>query len=102
MQRTAKLYQEYDYIFASSHKPQTQPISNNAMLYGLYRLGYHGIKTVHGFRHLASTSLRELGYPSHLVEKQLSHENKNKIEATYNKAEYLPDRIKMMQFWADL
>ena len=92
---------EYDYIFASSHKPQTQPMSNNAMLYGLYRLGYHGVMTVHGFRHLASTSLRELGYPSHLVEKQLSHENKNKIEATYNKAEYLPDRIKMMQFWAD-
>jgi hypothetical protein len=35
-----------------------------------------------------------------LVEKQLSHETKNKVEATYNKAEYLADRIKMMNDWS--
>lgn len=90
---------QFDYIFASSHKPQ-KPFSENAMLYALYRLGWHGRMTVHGFRHLASTTLRELGYASHVVEKQLSHESKNKIEATYNKAEYLADRIKMMNDWS--
>ena len=91
---------QYPFIFASSHKPNTQPMSENAMLYALYRMNWKGKMTVHGFRHLASTTLRELGYPSHIVEKQLSHESKNKIEATYNKAEYLADRIKMMNDWS--
>lgn len=90
---------QFEYVFASSNKPQ-KPFSENAMLYAIYRLGWHGRMTVHGFRHLASTTLRELGYPSHVVEKQLSHESKNKIEATYNKAEYLTDRIKMLNDWS--
>ena len=90
----------FEYVFASSRKPLEKPFSNNAMLYALYRLGWKGRMTVHGFRHLASTTLRELGYPMHVVEKQLSHESKNKVEAAYNKAEYLPDRIKMMDKWS--
>ncbi len=90
----------YEYIFASTQKPQEKPFSENAMLYALYRLGWKGRMTVHGFRHLASTTLRELGYPMHLVEKQLSHESKNKVEAAYNKAEYLTDRVKMMNEWS--
>ncbi len=91
----------YKYVFASIKKPETQPFSENAMLYALYRLGWKGRTSVHGFRHLASTTLRELGFQRHVVEKQLSHEVKNKVEASYNKAEYLPDRTKMMQFWSD-
>lgn len=91
----------YPFVFASSHKPQTQPFSENAMLYALYRMGFHGRMTVHGFRHLASTTLNELGYDSRHVEKQLSHEDKNEVRGTYNKALYLPARIKMMQEWAD-
>jgi integrase len=91
----------YPFVFASSHKPQTQPFSENAMLYALYRMGFHGRMTVHGFRHLASTTLNELGYDGRHIEKQLSHEDKNEVRGTYNKAEYLPARIKMMQEWAD-
>jgi integrase len=91
---------QYEYIFASTHKPHEKPFSENAMLYALYRLKWQGRHTVHGFRHLASTTLRELGYDGHLVEKQLSHESKNKIESTYNKAEYLADRTKMMNDWS--
>jgi integrase len=90
---------QYKFIFASTHKPLKQPMSENAMLYALYRLGWHGRMTVHGFRHLASTSLNELGFGSHLIEKQLSHENKNTIAGTYNKAEYLNERITMMNEW---
>jgi integrase len=57
--------------------------------------------TPHGFRHMASTLLHEMGFPSHLIEKQLAHSDKNKIRAVYNHAEYLPERRKMMQSWAD-
>jgi len=91
----------YNYIFASTKQPELKPFSNNAMLFALYRLGWKGRTTVHGFRHLASTTLREAGFQRQVVEKQLSHETKNKVEARYNKAEYLTDRTKMMQFWSD-
>ncbi len=56
---------------------------------------------VHGFRHMASTLLHEKGFATHLIEKQLSHPERNKIRATYNYAEYKPERKEMMQAWAD-
>ena len=68
----------------------------------LRRMGYTGEEmTVHGFRHMASTLLHEHGVPSILIEKQLSHSDRNRIRAVYNYAEYLPERKKMMQTWAD-
>ncbi len=91
----------YELVFASSHRPESQPMSENAMLYALYRMGFHSRMTVHGFRHLASTSLNEMGFDGRWVEKQLSHEDKNAVRGTYNKAQYLPERTKMMQEWAD-
>ncbi len=91
---------QYKYIFASTKQPELKPFSENTMLFALYRLGWKGKTTVHGFRHLASTTLRELGYKRQVVEKQLSHETGSKVEATYNKAEYLIDRTKMMNHWS--
>lgn len=91
----------YPFVFASSQHPQSRPMSENAMLYALYRMGFYGRMTVHGFRHLASTTLNELGFDFRWIEKQLSHEDRNKVRGTYNKAEYLPERAKMMQHWAD-
>lgn len=57
--------------------------------------------TTHGFRHIASTLLNEQGWPPDAIEKQLSHEDRNKVRATYNQAEYLDVRRKMMQAWSD-
>ena len=57
--------------------------------------------TTHGFRHIASTLLNEKGWPPDAIEKQLSHEDRNKIRATYNQAEYLDVRREMMQDWSD-
>lgn len=92
---------QFPFVFASTHKPFKQPMSENAMLYALYRMGFRGRMTVHGFRHLASTTLNEMGYDSRFIEKQLSHEDKNTIRGAYNKAKHLPERIKMIQDWAD-
>jgi integrase len=65
-------------------------------------LGYSGDEqTVHGFRHIASTRLHELGFASHLIEKQLAHSDRNKTRAVYNLAEYLPERRTMMGAWSD-
>lgn len=79
-----------------------KPISDATMTNALRRMGYSGEEMqVHGFRHMASTLLHEMGFPSHVIEKQLAHADHNKIRAVYNQAEYLPERRKMMQAWAD-
>jgi integrase len=78
-----------------------KPMSNNTMLFAMYRLGYHGRATVHGFRSLASTTLNEQGWPPDVIERQLAHAERNKVRGAYNRAEYLPQRRKMMQAWAD-
>jgi integrase len=76
-------------------------MSNNTMLYALYRLGYHGRATVHGFRAMASTTLNEMGFRPDVIERQLAHQEKNAVRAAYNRAEYLNERRAMMNRWAD-
>ena len=75
-------------------------MSNNTILKALERMGYKGRMTGHGWRHIASTWLRNQGYNKHWVEAQLAHRESG-VAGVYNEAEYLPDRAKMMQAWAD-
>lgn len=79
-----------------------KPISNNTLLFALYRLGYKGKMTGHGFRAVASTALNETGWHADVIERQLAHTERNKARRSYNRAEYLPERRKMMQAWADM
>jgi hypothetical protein len=72
-----------------------------AMLFAMYRMGFHGRATVHGFRAVASTLLNEMGFHPDWIERQLAHDERNKVRAAYNHAEYLPERRRMMQQWAD-
>lgn len=76
-------------------------MSENTLLYALYRMGYHSRATAHGFRFTASTILNENGFRSDVIERQLAHAERNKIRASYNHAEYLKERHKMMRWWAD-
>ena len=76
-------------------------MSNNTMLYALYRMGYHGRATVHGFRAIASTALNEMGFRPDVIERQLAHEERNTVRAAYNRAEYLSERREMMNHWCD-
>ena len=76
-------------------------MSKNTVLYALYRMGYQGKMTGHGFRAVASTALNEMGFNADVIERQLSHKESNKIRAAYHRSEYLPERRKMMQQWAD-
>jgi integrase len=78
-----------------------KPISNNTLLFGLYRLGYRGRMTGHGFRGLASTVLHEHGWPHEHIELQLAHQDRDEISAAYNHAQHLQARRTMMQWWAD-
>ncbi|KQW69904.1 phage integrase central domain-containing protein [Methylibium sp. Root1272] len=79
-----------------------EPMSENTINAALRRLGYDRTKlTAHGFRGMASTMLHECGWPSDVIERQLSHAERNAVKAAYNHAEHLPARRKMMQAWAD-
>lgn len=79
-----------------------KPISNNTLLFALYRLGYKGKMTGHGFRAVASSALNEAGFRPDVIERQLAHKETNKVRAAYNRTEYLPERRAMMQQWADM
>ena len=77
-------------------------ISENTMLYALYRMGYHSRQTTHGLRSIASTILNETGlFEFYWVETQLAHADANKIRGAYNAAIYMPHRKRMLQWWAD-
>jgi integrase len=76
-------------------------MSYNTMLFALYRMGYHGRATIHGFRAMASTTLNELGFRPDVIERQLAHEERNRVRAAYNRAEYLGERRALMNHWAD-
>lgn len=88
------------FVFPNEHNPSTF-MSENTILYALYRMGYHSRATGHGFRSTASTILNEHGFRADVIERQLAHGERNAVRAAYNHAQYLPERRQMMQWWAD-
>lgn len=89
------------YLFPTKNKIKYPYMNENVINDILHKMGYKDRLVAHGFRSLASTTLNELGYPSDIIEKQLAHEERNQVRKAYNRAEYLPQRIEMMQGWAD-
>lgn len=89
-----------EFVFPADTGKPTH-MSNNTLLYALYRMGYRGRMTGHGFRGVASTILHEQGWPHEHIELQLAHQERDEVSAAYNHALYLPQRAKMMQAWAD-
>ncbi|MBY0483985.1 integrase arm-type DNA-binding domain-containing protein [Nitrosomonas sp.] len=84
-----------------SERRDGKTMSNNTILYALYRLGYHSRMTGHGFRGIASTILHERGYSHEHIELQLAHAKRDAVSASYNHALYLEPRARMMQDWAN-
>lgn len=88
------------FLFPGARNPR-MPMSENTINAALRRLGYDkNSMTGHGFRHMASTLLNEMGHNKDAIERQLSHKEPG-VSGVYNLAELLPERVKMMQQWAD-
>ncbi len=88
------------YAFPNA-RTSTQPMAGNTILAAIRSMGYTSAEmTAHGFRHMASTQLNEQGFNPDAIERQLAHKASG-VRATYNAAEYLPERRRMMQQWAD-
>lgn len=89
-----------EYVFPAEHRLD-RPMSENTVLALLYRMGYKGRMTGHGFRSIASTWANERGFNKDAIERQLAHSPDDKVRSAYNRAEYLPERRAILQAWAD-
>ncbi|KYK46065.1 integrase [Bradyrhizobium liaoningense] len=96
------LNEEHELVFPSlrSHK---KPLSENAFNAVLRNMGYPQEKvTAHGFRSTASTVLNGRGFDADVIEAALAHQDQNEIRRIYNRARYMPERVELLQCWADL
>jgi integrase len=89
-----------EYVFPAPHRLD-RPMSENAILYLLNRMGYAGRMSGHGWRSVASTWAHEAGYPPDVIERQLAHTPDDKVRSAYNRAQHLPERVAMLRAYAD-
>ena len=77
-------------------------MSDNGVRTALRSMGFTKEQiTPHGFRAMFSTIANEHGINRDVIERQLAHVEENTVRGAYNHAEYMPERIKLMQWWAD-
>ncbi len=89
------------YLFPSARN-DGRCMSENTLRVALRSLGFSNDQiTPHGFRSMASTVLNENGFNPDVIERQLAHVEKNAVRAAYNHAQYLDERIKMMEWWSN-
>jgi integrase len=89
------------YVFLNQRN-HSRPLGVSSLINALRIMGYAKEEvTPHGFRSMASTLLNEQGYQPDVIERQLAHVPSNQVRAAYNRAEYLPERRKMMTDWAN-
>jgi len=88
-----------EYVFGV--RAGERPLSENTINQALKGLGYGSdVIQPHGFRHTAATMLAELGWNTDAIDRQLAHKVAG-VKGTYQKAQYLEERTRMMQAWAD-
>jgi integrase len=99
LERAGVLFGVEGLVFPSV-RDRNKPMSDNAMSKALRDMGYKGIATPHGFRaSFSSAAYEKSGQPGEVIEKALAHEERNKIKAAYNRAEYLEQRRVLMDWW---
>jgi prophage integrase len=90
------------YVFCSRVAPYNRPMNSGAANVALKRIGFKDLLVAHGLRSIASTYLHELDiYSSESIELCLSHENRGKVRAAYDKSKKWRSRQEIMQKWGD-
>ncbi|MES3041786.1 MAG: tyrosine-type recombinase/integrase [Pseudomonadota bacterium] len=99
VERLRELNGDSELVLDSPARPGHE-LSENTLLFALYRLGYRGRMTVHGFRALASTVLNEQSdFDGEVIERQLAHKETDAVKAAYNRAQHLAKRRELMEWW---
>jgi integrase len=96
----ARIGKRGPYVFPAPHR-EDRPMSENAVLYLIHRMGFKGRMTGHGFRTIGSTWAHEAGYPPEAIERQLAHSPENKVASVYNRAQHIDVRRSMLQAFSD-
>lgn len=91
----------YEHVFPG-RDDREKPMSMASFRQMLKNLGWAGKYSPHATRTTGSTRLNEMGFSSDWIERQLAHTEPNSVRRTYNHADYLKNREKMMQQWADV
>jgi integrase len=89
------------YVFPGRDAPLATHMNMNCLSKALRALGFKGLAVPHGARGMASTLLHGMGFNTEWIERQLAHVETNKVKAAYKHAQYLDERKRMMQHWAD-
>lgn len=94
------LSERREYVFPSARNPRHHASSATVNM-ALRRMGYKDKLVSHGLRSLASTTLNEKGFDADIIETALAHQDQNSVRRTYNRAKYLEQRRKMMEWWSN-
>ena len=96
-----------EFVFPSPQK-NDRGVSGATLSNNLNKLGYKDKHCMHGFRSMFSTNAYELykvhGYRSDIIEACLSHKEKNRVKAAYNrvsKFKYIKEKKELIQWYAD-
>ncbi|MFO1104605.1 MAG: tyrosine-type recombinase/integrase [Amaricoccus sp.] len=88
------------WIFPGDIDP-SNPMSENTLLFAMYRMGLRSRATIHGLRRTFSTACNEAGlFSGDWIEMQLAHVD-GSVRGVYNAADWLPHRVKMMTWWGE-
>lgn len=103
MEHMRELFEDRPHVFPSMMSGK-KLLSENSMNSALRRMGVGGDDhTAHGFRSSASSILNESGkFSPDAIEAQLAHLDTREVRRVYNRATYWDERVRMMQWWADM
>ena len=97
LQRIQTDFPIYTYVIHVENS--SKGFAPDALIKWLHKMGYKGRMSTHGFRAIASTVLNENGFRADAIERQLAHTESNQVRRAYNRAEYLSERIEIMDWW---
>jgi integrase len=84
-----------------SERGQGRSVSENTARQALRSMGYLD-HVPHGFRASARTLIREsLRWDKEVIERQLAHGSDEALGSAYDRTQFMAERAKMMQTWAD-
>ncbi|HIE8641045.1 TPA: integrase domain-containing protein [Klebsiella variicola subsp. variicola] len=90
-----------EWVFPSIKAPLSHMHEQTANA-AIIRMGFGGELVAHGMRSIARTAAEESSkFRTEVLEAALAHSKRDEIVAAYNRAEYLAERVALMQWWGD-
>ena len=91
-----------DHVFFSPRGREYEHVHKDSLNAHIKKMGYGGLTTAHGFRHLALTAGQEILKVDHeIIQRQMAHSFGDKIRGNYDKSQMLDERRDFMIQWCD-